>query len=381
MRIANNLLAMNAHRQLMVNQNGVAKSIEKLSSGLRINRAGDDAAGLAISEKMRGQVRGLNMAAKNAQDGISLIQTAEGALQETHAILQRMRELAAQAASDTNTATDRFEIQKEINQLAEELTRIGNTTEFNTMKLLDGSFSGKFHIGANSGQNIELSVADMRAESLKVVAESAAWSADAGTTDFDVDGSNASITNLVAGAYKVIVSDDGSVSLRDEAGNEIGTGTGNAGDSTIDVTVSNTSYLVDATNDTITLAIDVGDDGSGDAVTKAGTISLYVLGQGQGISVMNQSDADNAITTINNAIERVSAERAKLGAYQNRLEHTIANLGTSAENLQAAESRIRDVDMAAEMMTFTKYQILQQASTAMLAQANLAPQSVLQLLG
>jgi len=263
------------------------------------------------------------------------------------------------------------------------LTRIANTTEFNTMKLLDGNFAGKFHIGANSGQNIELSIGDMSAEALKVVATSAAWFADAGTTDFDATDStnNSGIDNLVTGAYKVIVSDDGSVSLRDEAGNEIGTGTGNAGESTIKVTVSNTSYLVDNTNTTITLAIAVGNDGSGNAVTKPGTISLYVLGKGQGISVMNQSDADNAITTINNAIERVSAERAKLGAYQNRLEHTIANLGTSAENLQAAESRIRDVDMAAEMMTFTKYQILQQASTAMLAQANLAPQSVLQLLG
>ena len=382
MRIANNIMAMNAHRQLVINQGGIAKSIEKLSSGLRINRAGDDAAGLAISEKMRGQIRGLNMAAKNAQDGISLIQTAEGALTESHAILQRMRELAAQAANDTNTATDRYEIQKEINQLAEELTRIGNTTEFNTMKLLDGSFSGKFHIGANSGQNIEISVADMRAKALNVVATAAVWSADPGTTDFDVESaSNSGIDGLVAGAYKVEVAEDGTVTLLDEAGEQIASAKISNGDTSVVISVTNTAYIADGSSSlSITLAIGDADATTGVAATP-GTVSLYVLQQGQGISVMNQQDADKAITAINNAIERVSAERSKLGAYQNRLEHTIANLGTSAENLQAAESRIRDVDMAAEMMQFTKYQILQQASTAMLAQANLAPQSVLQLLG
>src|SRR5690606_24356841 len=168
MRIVNNIMAMNAHRQLMINQGGAAKAIEKLSSGLRINRAGDDAAGLAISEKMRGQIRGLNQAIRNAQDGISLIQTAEGALQETHAILQRMRELAVQAANDTYTEEDRAEIQKEIDQLAAELTRIAETTEFNTQNLLGGEFKGTFHIGANAGQNITLEIEDMRAEALGV---------------------------------------------------------------------------------------------------------------------------------------------------------------------------------------------------------------------
>src|SRR5690606_24488087 len=168
MRIANNIMALNAHRQLVINQNNIAKSIEKLSSGLRINRAGDDAAGLAISEKMRAQIRGLNQAIRNAQDGISLIQTAEGALQETHAILQRMRELAVQAANDTYTEEDRAEIQKEIDQLAAELTRIADTTEFNTQNLLGGGFSGTFHIGANEGQKIVLDINDMSAEALKV---------------------------------------------------------------------------------------------------------------------------------------------------------------------------------------------------------------------
>src|SRR5690606_26790330 len=226
------IMALNAHRQLVINQNNIAKSIEKLSSGLRINRAGDDAAGLAISEKMRGQIRGLKMAMKNAQDAISLIQTAEGALQETHAILQRMRELAVQAANDTNTEDDRLALQDEIDQLIAEINRIAENTEFNTQPLLDGSASGlTFHIGANEGQSITLDIEDMSASGLQV----------------------------------------------------------------------------------------------------------------DGVDISTQSGADSAIATIDSAIKTVSDERAKLGAYQNRLEHTIANLGVAIENLQAAESRIRDV--------------------------------------
>src|SRR5690606_37830730 len=169
MRIVNNIMAMNAHRQLVINQGGIAKSIEKLSSGLRINRAGDDAAGLAISEKMRAQIRGLRQAVRNAQDGISLIQTAEGGLNESHAILQRMRELAVQAANDTNTDKDRAELQKEVAQLIEELDRIAKNTEFNTQNLLDGTFTGKvIHIGANSDQKLTISIEDMSASGLEV---------------------------------------------------------------------------------------------------------------------------------------------------------------------------------------------------------------------
>ncbi len=273
MRINHNIAALNTYRQLSGNNTQVQGSLEKLSSGLRINKAGDDAAGLAISEKMRGQIRGLEMASKNAQDGISLIQTAEGALNETHSILQRMRELAVQSASDTNTTSDRAELQKEVDQLVEEIDRIANNTEFNTKKLLDGSLSGAanaltFHIGANSGQSITLEIASMTASGLGV----------------------------------------------------------------------------------------------------------------SGLSISGQATANTAITTIQTAIDAVSAERAKLGANQNRLEHTINNLGASAENLTAAESRIRDVDMAKEMMAFTKNNILTQAAQAMLAQANQQPQGVLQLL-
>lgn len=274
MRINHNISALNTHRQLTNNNVGVSKSLEKLSSGLRINRAGDDAAGLSISEKMRGQIRGLEQAQRNAQDGISLIQTAEGALNESHSILQRMRELAVQSANDTNSVDDRAALQSELNELVSEIDRIAQDTEFNGEKLLSGSLSIpgsgiELQIGANQGQSIELNIGDMQAGALGV----------------------------------------------------------------------------------------------------------------SGILIDTQSGADAAIATIDAAIQTVSNERSSLGANQNRLEHTINNLGTSSENLTAAESRIRDVDMAAEMMSFTKNNILTQASQAMLAQANQLPQGVLQLLG
>lgn len=256
MRINHNISALNTYRQLSVNNTQTAKNLEKLSSGYRINRAGDDAAGLAISEKMRGQIRGLEMAQKNAQDGISLIQTAEGALTETHAILQRMRELAVQAANDTNVTADRDAIQAEIDALVSEINRIAGNTEFNTQNLLDGTFSGKkFHIGANSGQSITVTIGTMNANAL-------------------------------------------------------------------------------------------------------GTTALKIAN----VKVDTVTNANAAITAIDKAIEQVSTERSKLGAIQNRLEHTINNLGATSENLTAAESRIRDVDMAKEMMEFTKNNILTQAA-------------------
>jgi flagellin len=339
MRINHNIAALNTYRQLTAGSIAASKNMEKLSSGLRINRAGDDAAGLAISEKMRGQIRGLEMASKNAQDGISLIQTAEGALNETHAILQRMRELAVQAANDTNTATDRSELQKEVDQLSQELSRIGATTEFNTQKLLDGSFSGIFHIGANEGQNLSLQINDMRGFALGVAGSISTTNSDGNATTLTNNG-------LEAGTYVAKQQDitiagtnySGQDVLVDESGNVVA------------VHVSNGEYY--SIND-------VEDDGSGGLQAKAGANALFtdngsspgaltvdtkvVVG---GIDISSQSAANTAITTINNAIELVSAERAKLGAYQNRLEHTINNLGTSAENLTAAESRIRDVDYA-----------------------------------
>lgn len=270
MVVQHNLSAMNTNRQLGITVNGQAKSTEKLSSGYRVNRAGDDAAGLTISEKMRSQIRGLNKASSNAQDGISLIQTAEGALNEAHSILQRMNELATQAANDTNTSSDRTAIQKEINALVSELDRIASTTQFNTMNLLDGSFSKKnLQVGSLEGQKISITITAMNATAIGVT----------------------------------------------------------------------------------------------------------------GLSMSSFTNAGTAMTAIQAAISKVSTQRSALGALQNRLEHTITNLDTTSENTQAAESRIRDVDMAKEMVEYSKNNILQQAGQSMLAQANQSTQGVLSLLG
>jgi len=442
MRINNNIMAMNAHRQLAVNQTNASKSMERLSSGMRINRAGDDAAGLAISEKMRGQIRGLKQAQRNAQDGISLIQTAEGALNEIHAILQRMRELATQSATDTNTEVDRLEIQKEIDQLASEITRIADTTEFNTQNLLGGKFTAKFHIGANEGQNVDLDINSMSAAALEVagdvtyVAVSATISAT--YTDVDNTGVNkdndetdaeATIVNGkytvggTEGAYTLLDSEDEVVATSKDGITFIGVKPGDGiadkivfGSALklgaeVDINTDETTATVNFDGPTevsvankgldtgvYTVTADGIENAKGEVVAtydadKGGYVNAdgEVVLEGEiaagteltvgGINVSSQDKADAAITTINDAIETVSAERSKLGAMQNRLEHTIANLGTSAENLQAAEARIRDLDMAEEIMAFTKNNILQQAATAMLAQANMAPQSVLQLLG
>jgi len=376
---------------------------------MRINRAGDDAAGLAISEKMRGQIRGLKQASRNAQDGISLIQTAEGALNETHAILQRMRELATQAATDTNTLTDRKEIQKEINQLLDEIDRIGNNTEFNTQNLLDGTYANKkIHIGANETQNMNIDISDMRTAALGGGEGAGGGAAVAATgtlqgISFEAKTPGAAGNTIqiefVAGSENNPISvsvSDSKITVTLGAGDQSGNNTvenvvdviNNNSDASALVTASGTGTdSVGTGNTTLTGGADADPDaGSGvnidtlrvdvDAVADEAAAEALV---NQG--VLTQAGADAAITNINDAIEQVSAERSKLGAIQNRLEHTIANLGTSAENLQAAEARIRDLDMAEEIMAFTKNNILQQAATAMLAQANMAPQSVLQLLG
>ena len=555
MRINNNIMAMNAHRQLAVNQTNASKSMERLSSGLRINRAGDDAAGLAISEKMRGQIRGLKQAQRNAQDGISLIQTAEGALNETHAILQRMRELATQAATDTNEVQDRDEIQKEINQLTSEINRIGNTTEFNKKTLLNGAFSSNFVVTpaeTTPAKTVEvtkavdqtISVGDEpitwsdpasqsefsitftdtadngfnwasidtdQVNELKITRDGDDFTVDFKGTDgsgtpktltidaelvsFDPETSTYSYNNQgisfsftsedvanwadgesvtldlrkvgedVTGAAHTSVAEK--VALTETGDDLTGldynmsniTVTGTDALQTVDRldikwdesagTFTATSYAgIDKVSETV-FSLDVGDtlnydaDGisftftatnestSEDAVVsgsfnlKTDTVevevegeeitpaviedrsmlfqiganenqsmaldisdmraaALGITGTGEGytsddnvtdgtnntavekaLDVSNAKNAANAITVIDNAIAQVSGERSKLGASQNRLEHTISNLGTSAENLQAAESRIRDLDMAEEIMAFTKNNILQQAATAM----------------
>lgn len=377
MRINNNLLAMNTHRQLGISNAAGAKSMEKLSSGFRINRAGDDAAGLAISEKMRGQIRGLTQASRNAQDGISLIQTAEGALNETHAILQRMRELAVQSATDTNTDADRLEIQKEVDQLASEITRIAGTTQFNTMNLLDGTYSDKkFHIGANEEQNTTIAIANMKADSLGVTLAAEDAVAATGTIQ------GVTITASTAGAAEDVI-----VEVVQATGNSVATSaTVASGKLTITLGTDSSGNALAVTNSNIaaltvsgySLALASGAVGSGTFTvaggggTITGGADAVVADVNKGINVSTQKSADSAITTVNTAISTVSSERSKLGAMQNRLEHTIKNLDTSAENLQASESRIRDVDMAKEMMEQTKQNILQQAATAMLAQANQA---------
>ncbi|MBB6449947.1 flagellin [Geomicrobium halophilum] len=350
MIINNNMSAMNAHRQLGINQNNMQNSMEKLSSGEQINRAGDDAAGLAISEKMRAQIRGLDQASNNAQDGISMIQTAEGALDETHQILQRMRELATQSANDTNQdSVDREAIQAEVDALAEEIGRISKQTTFNGQKLLNGDFEENtltFHIGANSEEDININIREMDAESLRVAGGDIETELEAGTTtigdheDVDVlrDGDDV-VAIDVEGSWYSEAEDDGEGNL---------TGIGEE--------LDNIS----------------GDTDSGYVMTLASDHA--------GIDVSSQETASAAIDTINTAINEVSTERSNLGAVQNRLEHTIANLDNASENLQAAESRIRDVDMAQEMMEFTQSNILSQASQSMLAQANQLPQNVLQLL-
>lgn len=512
MRINHNIASLNTYRQLNTNTAATNKNIEKLSSGLKINRAGDDAAGLAISEKMRGQIRGLDMASKNAQDGISMIQTAEGALNESHSILQRMRELAVQSSNGTNTDADRKALQDEVNQLTDELDRIANTTEFNTKKLINGAASENAKNGyytnasgsASAGVDVK-SYASIGTSTVNVV--SVASADQATVTKSTVIKDNATTPAAATGTIKLNALTDGTsslglangdtISIAFNVGEEkisvdykitdvsaeslqnvvdtintklgtkgsvsIGTGpdagkliiTGVAGRdnaitdvsisaksssgaarTTFDTAMAFTQTQVAAnkgdavlnvgtdavTNNSVAVGANGSTDQLIDGVTiKAGTtftandnftvtvsksdqsVAMHIgANEGQNIQVSIEdmgaralgvrdsnglsvrintaTDAAAAITTLDTAISKVSSERAKLGAVQNRLEHTINNLNTSSENLTAAESRIRDTDMAKEMMEQTKNNILAQAAKAMLAQANQQPQGVLQLL-
>ncbi|KFL43946.1 flagellin [Lysinibacillus sp. BF-4] len=563
MRIQHNISALNTHRNLAFNNAQASKNLEKLSSGYKINRAGDDAAGLAISEKMRGQIRGLDMASKNSQDGISLIQTAEGALNETHAILQRMRELAVQAGNDTNTTDDRGQIQKEIDQLTSEINRIGNTTEFNTKKLVNGELSDSFVtaegsagttvskdfaidqtqvVGSNpttwsgsnqletstnlsitgaatngldwssldqtadnkveinkNGSEMEISVTakDSTGKELTITSKAMAYDADSKTYNFDQDGVKLTLTadqvskwadgetatidlekgaaagpvdatgnidiasntialgtetggtgstignvkvngdspELLANVSKAVVSFDAgkvTVDLQDSTGNSInktdysaaagdtiaynengidfslaiGTSVTKIDATTINFDTKSKSTVEGATSDTTedrSLKFQIGaNENQAMAVSldDMRASALGIVGSGAGfqseatvtdgtsakavessLDLSTHESAAKAITILDAATSKVSTQRAKLGAVQNRLEHTINNLGASSENLTAAESRIRDTDMAKEMMGFTKNNILMQAAQSMLAQANQQPQGVLQLLG
>jgi flagellin len=550
MRINHNIAALNTHRQLSSASNAQGKSMEKLASGLRINKAGDDAAGLAISEKMRGQIRGLDQASKNAQDGVSLLQTAEGALNETHDILQRMRELSVQSSNDTNTDADRTSINTEINQLKEEIDRIGNTTEFNTKKLIDGSVGEKKLAGSDNAAVISTALGKETAAKVtsSSAIDSAAFGPVDGTLKLKIDGANIDValkaadyngfevtTNVNTKEYAAKLQEDINKAIADynkanetnianvkvssslDTNGTISIESGSVGKtSTVEIGADATSLAYDlvATNTAVSNISATGIEGtfgaSGAAAANAiqatdkmaltvdgteievtlatvGTETAYAAGgakdmsqlaadlatdinnkitayngtvtsdkaldnvsvsvkdgalviesgsdkatssikfdnseasqllglakqssatQGGGldfqiganqtqtmkvtvedmrsdalgikdIDLSTKEGAADAITKVNAAIEKVSTQRSNLGAFQNRLEHTINNLGTSSENLTAAESRVRDVDMAKEMMNQTKNSILAQAAQAMLAQANQQPQGVLQLL-
>ncbi|GFZ30980.1 flagellin [Clostridium zeae] len=415
MIINHNLAGNNAIRQMNTNSTNASKSMQKLSSGLRINGASDDAAGLAISEKMRGQIRGLDQASSNAQDGISMVQTAEGALNETTSILQRMRELSVQSANDTSTNDDRTAIQSEMGQLENEIDRIGNTTQFNTKNLLDGSMGKAVNTAvanintsdvlktggaAAAAADTLVGLQDKNGNSLGITATdtvtisyvkggttvsntftaAALTVAALGTTDGTTANTDYAVAANANGSMSVTAATAGisnavegfTVSVKDSAGNTKTAATNALSSfaettSAADVRTDGSATLQIGANTNQSLSIDIND------------MRSSALGV-SGLQVTTQNQANVAIKVIDNATQKVSAERAKLGAYQNRLEHTINNLGTSSENLTSAESRIRDVDMAKEMSTFSKNNILSQAAQAMLAQANQQPQQVLQLL-
>jgi len=515
MRINHNINALNSWRNITMTNMDMSKTLERLSSGLRINRAGDDAAGLAISEKMRGQIKGLDMAVKNAQDAISLIQTAEGALTEVHSILQRMRELAVQSSSDTNTNVDRNQIQAELDQLREEIDRIARTTEFNTMKLLDGKierFRPNADVKVVTGGNFDLKVTDkikagtLLGEGANITANAAVslnkLGINLGNVTLSVSGATVSIKYGGSTLFSTAVGNDATgASVRTTLGDlkfefvlsdvslgttakkvrvdsvkislatsktlqfadvnegsyvvEVGQFQG-AATSKLDVRVNyinntgvaarpiidfdvgaaiygsvsvsltaNTatnSYTIKFTNAQkgvlLSWATDVYNTGSfggalpEEEIVDSGVVRaeerwtkdtslVFQIGANEGhnmlaglddmraaalgltpdtLKVTDQNSAERTIMVLDAAIHKVSSARAALGAIQNRLEHTIANLGVAAENLTAAESRIRDADMAKEMMQFTKQQILLQSSMSMLAQANAQPQQVLQLM-
>ena len=394
MVVQHNLTAMNSNRQLGVTTSAQAKSAEKLSSGYRINRAGDDAAGLKISEKMRSQVRGLNRASTNAQDGVSLIQTAEGALNEAHSILQRMNELAVQGANDTNENIDREAINEELDALTTELDRISSTTQFNKQNLLDGSFKNKkLQVGANADQNIEISIGSMNAKTLglKDVSGTIEKTAQEGVKPVAIKYQGMSYTYRPKSSLDKNTAHAISVFKKQLSGKYTSS---NYAAQFENGKVFYKSLVNDKTYSTVSKAV-AGDVSAAkqamsadvkknintylqtSAVT-AKALSSYT--QNGNARVDTYEMANNSITAIQDAINKVSSQRSALGALQNRLEHTIANLDNVAENTQAAESRIRDTDMASEMVEYSKNNILAQAGQSMLAQSNQSTQGVLSLL-
>ncbi|MEU8608312.1 flagellin [Actinoplanes sp. NPDC048791] len=374
LRINQNIAAQNAYRSLSVSDNQMSKSLEKLSSGFRINRAADDAAGMAISEGLRSQVGGLKVAVRNAQDGVSVVQTAEGALNEVHSILQRMRDLGVQAGNDSNNDKARANIATEVSSLNDELKRIGDSTNFNGTKLLNGNATPlKFQVGAdgdaNSQISVDLSSVDVTDIAAKLGGNSKSFEVLTptdveGDMSFNITGSaDADVTvNLGAapGDHKTV----------QDVADTLNNNSGFAEKFSASVDKDNKLIVTSKTGDNADVTFTLPTAG----VTDDGTANTA------GMQFKTAADAQAAVNLIDSKIEQVSTARAKLGAYQNRFEHTIANANVAVENLSASESRIRDTDMAQEMMSYTRSQILTQAGTAMLSQANQSQQGVLSLL-
>ena len=388
MRINHNIMAINAHRQLAVNQTSTSKSLQKLSSGLRINSAADDAAGLAISEKMRSQIRGLAKAQSNAQDGISMIQTAEGALQQVSDILQRMRELAVQSMNGILSDSEKYAITSELTQLTQEVDRIAETSKFNNTYLLKGTLgmsvdmkNTDLYTSSNGVYSLATGI-----ESLDIAAAEKNTTYSISEVKIDIDGTMTSVLQVTA------TIDDKTVT----------------GVCAIDsATTGYNGFIAFNTNDNKNMGIKIQVEefalasliGQDIKTSDGGATNLQIGANSEDaplivkipdlrskalkIDSLNIMDSDNAKETldkIDNALTELSSARGDLGAYQNRMEYTIASLAASEENLTAAESRIRDVDMAKEVMAYTKSNILNQTATSMLAQANQQPQNVLQLL-
>ena len=453
MVINHNISALNTLNKLNANTSAASDALEKLSSGLRINKAADDAAGLAISQKMQAQINGLDQASSNAQDGISLIQTAEGSLNETQSILQRMNTLATQSANDTNTSTDRSAMQQEVNQLTQEIDRIGNTTQFNTKNLLDGSAAVQGKVTGYTNYADDYTIlggtgdtqvgAQVTFTGVVTATSANAVGADTytslsstltGDMNFTLDGVSFSFTsgsNTVQDVLDAVNNDNLGVKATLNSSNNIEFQSSNVGSAAsfsfttsdasfasyangtdAQITGSGVSYLANGNDITIEsgnakgLSFEINSNISTSSMTSGNTITVNANGglnlqiganQGQtmyvsigdmrakalgvdGIDISTAANAESAITTLQNAINQVSTERSKLGAYQNRLDHTINNLSTQSQNLTSASSQITDVDMAKEMTEFTKDNILTQAAQSMLAQANQLPQGVLSLL-
>ena len=386
MVVRSNIMAVNAQRQLGMNNSQIGKALEKLSSGYRINRAGDDASGLAISEKMKAQIKGLDTASLNSQDGISLVQTAEGALTEVHNMLNRMTELATRAANGINEDSNRASLQKEVAKLQEEIDRISEGTNFNNLKLLDGSqtYAGNT---ALIGQGTANGVMGLSVEGGNLSADDTITvniSADSvGTITVTASDNTVVFTTTQTGKGFYSITADVS-GVTDEAvkkawaGVTINFSVDQACDTTKNYAAGQQQFTA-GKNESMQLQIGDTADSFNQLKVGIGSMSSAALGVDK-VDISSQEGAAKAIDVIRNAIDRVSSQRASLGATQNRLEYTINNLDTASENLQSANSRIRDTDMAKMMMEYTKMNVLTQSAQAMLAQANQQPQNVLQLL-